>query len=73
MDQADIADLRIQNVIDGGVAIAREKAAKIRALVPCRACFYCGGPLNDGFVFCADQDCMTDYYHELGREKANGR
>lgn len=68
---ADKADDRIQNVIDGGIAIAREKAAKVRALVPINACYNCNATLNDGVVFC-DADCQHDYYHLLRREEANG-
>lgn len=68
---ADKADDRIQNVIDGGIAIAREKAAKVRALVPINECYYCGHTLNMGRVFC-DADCAGDYHHLLRREKANG-
>ena len=70
-NEADIADERIQNVIDGGIAIAREKAAKVRALVPCNACYYCEGHINDGWVFC-DASCQNDFYHELRRKEANG-
>lgn len=73
MDDADRADERTQNIIDGGIAIAREKAAKIRALEPCGQCYYCGHTLNVGFVFCADDECMTDYYHEIQRKKDLGK
>lgn len=77
MDDADRADERVQNIIDGGIAIASDKAKKIRALVPIRECYYCGGALNDGFVFCPDdglpsEGCQADYYHMLRREKENG-
>ena len=71
-DDADRADERIQNVIDGQIAIAREKAAKIRALEPCGQCYYCDHPLNSGFVFCPDDGCMTYYYHEIQRKKDLG-
>ena len=73
MDNADIAEDRIQNVRDGGIAIATKKTERLRALEPCGECYYCSHPLNKGFVFCADQDCMIDYYHEIDRDKANGR
>lgn len=68
---ADKADDRIQNVIDGQIAIATEKAKKIYPLVPCGECYYCAHTLNAGSVFC-DKDCQHDYYHELQREKDNG-
>lgn len=71
MDDADRADERIQNVLDGGIAIAREKAAKVRALVPCNTCYYCNAYINDGAVFCPE-GCQQDYYHELRRRKELG-
>lgn len=71
MDDADRADERIQNILDGQIAIAREKAAKVRALVPCNACFYCNSYVDDGFVFC-DKDCQADYTHEKQRKKELG-
>lgn len=71
MDDADRADERLQNILDGGIAIAREKAAKVRALVPCNACYYCGAYVNNSVVFC-DKDCQHDYHHLIDREKANG-
>lgn len=70
-NEADIADERIQNVIDGGIAIAREKAAKVRALVPCNACYWCDGYLNNGVVFC-DAGCQQDFYHDIQRRKDLG-
>lgn len=66
-----MADERIQNVIDGGIAIASDKAAKVRALVPINECYYCAHTLNAGRVFC-DAGCQNDYYHLLRREEANG-
>ena len=71
-DDADRADERTQNVIDGGIAIAREKAAKVRALVPCGKCYNCGADLRRGLVFCGGPECQNDYYHRLRREEANG-
>lgn len=70
-DDADRADERVQNVIDGGIAIAREKAAKVRALVPCGECYWCGLALNQGFVFCPD-GCQQDFYHDIQRRKDLG-
>lgn len=70
MNEADIADDRIQNVIDGGIAIASEKAKNIRALVPINTCYYCGSYVNNGVVFC-DKDCLNDYHWLLRREEAN--
>ena len=70
-NEADIADERIQNVIDGQIAVATDKAARVRALVPIEECYYCGLALNAGWVFC-DKDCQDDYYHLLRREEANG-
>lgn len=71
MDEADRADERTQNVIDGQIAIATEKAKKIYPLVPCGKCYYCDHKLKAGRVFC-DASCKDDYYHLLDREKANG-
>lgn len=66
-DDVDRAQDRIENIVAGGIAIAREKAAKVRALVPINACYNCNGTLNDGVVFC-DGDCQSDYYYLLRRE-----
>ena len=71
-NEADIAEDRIQNVRDGGIAICREKAAKVRALVPCGECYYCAHTLRGGLVFCDGVECQNDYYHMLRREKDNG-
>lgn len=71
MNEADIAQDRIDNVVAGGVSICSDKAAKVRALVPIEECYYCGLQLNAGRVFC-DKDCQDDYYHLLSREEANG-
>lgn len=71
MNEADITDERIQNVIDGGIAIAVEKAKKVYPLVPCGDCYHCAHTLKAGLVFC-DKDCRDDYYHETQRRKDNG-
>lgn len=70
MDDADRAQERITNIIEGGIAICRDKAAHVRALVPCGECYYCEHQINVGWVFC-DAICQTDYYHELRRIEAN--
>lgn len=69
-DDVDRAQERIDNVVEGGRAIAGEKAAKVRALVPISYCYYCGTFVNQGMVFC-DADCQHDYHHMLDREQAN--
>lgn len=71
-DDADRADERLQNILDGGIAIAREKAAKVRALVPCGKCYNCGTDLRRGMVFCAGPECQNDYHYRLRREQELG-
>lgn len=71
MDDADRADERIQNVIDGGIAIAREKAAKVRALIPTNCCYWCLSWIDNGKVFC-DDDCMNDETHDRQRRLDSG-
>ena len=68
-NEADIADERIQNVIDGGIAIAREKAERVRALVPCGKCYNCGSDIRRGTVFCVGPECQTDYHYRLRRSE----
>lgn len=65
-DLADRAQERIENIVAGGVAIAREKAAKVRALVPCNCCYWCLSWVDHGKVFC-DDDCMKDEAHDRQR------
>lgn len=69
-DDADRAQQRIENVIEGGIAIAKERA-RVRSLVPCNACYYCEAYVNDGAVFC-DSDCQADFHYEERRKRDLG-
>lgn len=71
-DDADRADDRVQNIIDGGIAIAQEKAKAARILRPCGTCYYCNSTINAGAVFCPDDDCDQDWHHEYQRKKDLG-
>lgn len=70
-DDADRAQKRIENIEAGGISICREKAARVRALIPKNVCYWCLSWVENGKVFC-DDGCMTDEAHDRLRRSDSG-
>jgi hypothetical protein len=68
-DDADNSDDRIMQLVDAGIAKAREQMG--RALPVTGLCHYCGTEVR-GRLFCG-KDCSTDYDYEQARRKAQGK
>lgn len=71
-DDADRADEITQNRIDGAIAMASERCAQARALIPMMACYNCGDPVPQHHVYCSSE-CSVDHRHLMDRNKANGK
>lgn len=70
MDDADMSDIKIENLIRDGINEVRLNAAK-NALQPCGVCHWCQEPAKGNVLFC-DAECAADWQHERDRRKANG-
>lgn len=58
-DDADLAEERIESVIDDGLAQIRHRMS-YRELEPCGACHWCNDALLGGRLFCS-RECSDDY------------
>lgn len=61
-DDADNAEIRYQNWLDGNIAKVRERPS----LVPICQCYNCGKTVNGQKLFC-DIDCSIDYSYREQR------
>ena len=70
MDDADMAEDKIEAAITDGIGHARYMLTKTK-LTPCGSCYYCDSVLRTGEIFC-DKLCLSDYQYEQERKKAQG-
>ena len=70
MDDADRSDNRIQQMIDAGIARARERTD--RTLPSIGVCHWCESPVGAGRIFCS-KECSEDHEHDRLRRKASGQ
>ena len=68
-DDADRADIGIENRLNDGIAHARHELSK-RDIAPCGACHWCGETLRlSNQLFC-DSSCANDY---ADNKRRNGK
>lgn len=72
MDDADKAEENIEKWLEDGINHARYMLEKT-SLKPCGACYYCGSSIQPWLLFCADDDCQSDYVYEQKLKRIAGK
>lgn len=67
MDDADLADARIQSVVDEGI----QKSRNTPTMQPIGRCYYCDDDIAPHMIFCSS-DCSLDHLYLQQRKKASG-
>jgi len=66
MDDADRAEIGIENRLEDGIAHARHALTR-REIEPCGVCHWCGEPLRQANQIFCDSLCAADYADNMRR------